>query len=361
MAAPTAEPAVPEPAPTTVAATAGPGWPGTDVAEAIRISRGELGDPHLPFLPQLPDRGIGADAVGRTASLLVDLPVDLQPHGWRLVDRPGRDLARAQALLSRDLNTLADLAGEEDRPSTGLRLSLLGPLSLAAGLHLHNGERALVDAGARRELAESLAAGLGAYLRRAAEAVPGARLVLAVEEPDAERVLRGRIPTASGYRTLRAVPDAEARRTWQLIRDAAAEAGARTVLVLPGVGRPADRAAASAADLALAAGYDGVGLPAAGLQPRDWETVARTVEEGRRIELGLVPLPAPGAQVRQVTALVDSVLRPWRDVGLPLRQLPALAPVPAADLAAAPPATARAVLARLTQTASALEQVAADA
>ncbi|MGH9152319.1 MAG: methionine synthase, partial [Acidimicrobiales bacterium] len=44
-------------------------FPGTDPVEAARVVLGELGD--LPHLPQLPHRGAGADAVGRTASLLV--------------------------------------------------------------------------------------------------------------------------------------------------------------------------------------------------------------------------------------------------------------------------------------------------
>lgn len=367
MPEPTAEP---DPVPSQVTATAGPAWPGTDVAEAIRISRGELGDPHLPFLPQLTARGIGADPVGRTGALLVELPVDLQPHGWRLTDRPGRDQARAEALLSRDLNTLADLAGAEEKPAAGLRLSLLGPLSLAAGLSLHNGERALSDAGARRDVAESLAAGLDAYLRRAAEAVPGARLVLAVEEPDIARVLSGSIPTASGYRTLRSVPAAEVRSSWALLLDAAHNAGARTVLTVPApvsgngraeTGTRADGSTiAAVADLALSAGAEGLGLPGSALRPRDWEAVAAAVEDGGRVELALVPVPGPGGTVSQVTGLVESVLRPWRDVGLPMQSLPALSPVPGADLDRTSPATARAVLTRLTQVADALDQVAKD-
>ena len=64
-----------------------------------RWSRGEL--PDLPYLPELPARGPGADMIGRAAALLVELPVDLQPAGWRLVDRPGRDQARARRVLAR--------------------------------------------------------------------------------------------------------------------------------------------------------------------------------------------------------------------------------------------------------------------
>ncbi len=86
-------------------------WPGTDVRAAIRATFDDLGEPpQLPYLPELPARGPGADMIGRTAALLVDLPVDLQPSGWRLVDHPGRDLKRARSFLSEDLDTLAEVA-----------------------------------------------------------------------------------------------------------------------------------------------------------------------------------------------------------------------------------------------------------
>ena len=62
--------------------------------------------PQLPHLPELPGRGPGADLVGRTAALLVDLHVDMQPSGWRLVDRPGMDERRARAYLGEDLDEL---------------------------------------------------------------------------------------------------------------------------------------------------------------------------------------------------------------------------------------------------------------
>ena len=56
-------------------------WPGTDVVDAVRTSFGELPEPHVPYLPELPGRGPGADLIGRAAALLVDMPVDLQPVG----------------------------------------------------------------------------------------------------------------------------------------------------------------------------------------------------------------------------------------------------------------------------------------
>ena len=61
--------------------------PGTDPAEAVAVVLGEL--PDLPHLPELPARGPGADLTGRTAALLVDLPVETTPAGLE-VRRPAR-------------------------------------------------------------------------------------------------------------------------------------------------------------------------------------------------------------------------------------------------------------------------------
>jgi len=53
--------------------------PGTNPAEAMRVIAGEL--PGFPYLPELPDRGPGADLTGRTAALLVGIPVEVTPRG----------------------------------------------------------------------------------------------------------------------------------------------------------------------------------------------------------------------------------------------------------------------------------------
>src|SRR5882757_1459542 len=82
--------------------------PGTDPAEAVRIILGEL--PELPHLPELPARGPGADLVGRTAGLLVDLPVQTTASGWRLGARSGRDSGRAVGYLSADFDAIEEAA-----------------------------------------------------------------------------------------------------------------------------------------------------------------------------------------------------------------------------------------------------------
>lgn len=337
--------------PGQVTATALGPWPGEDPVEAARIIRGELGSPHLPFLAELPDRGVGSDALGRTASVLEGLAVDAQPFGWRLVDRPGKDLTRARSALSTDINVLADVIGAEDSPAADLKLQLRGPLSLAAGLHLHNGERALIDHGARRDLAASLAAGVGAHLARLATAAPGARLVVQVDEPDIAAVMAGTIPTSSGYRTLRSVAGSEVTESWRLVVDALRSAGAAEIVIaVPEIEAPFDRI--------LAAGADGIAVPLRALTSRQWEQLAGAVEAGKRLWAGVLPVDDPTAGLQRVRQAVETLWRPWRQLGLMPESLGAVRVTPSGGLAGHTPSSATAVLTRLTQLADGLNQLA---
>ncbi len=116
--------------------------PGTDPAEALRVILGEL--PDLPHLPELPGRGPGADLTGRTAALLVDLPVETTPSGWRLAASPGRDLRRARGYLARDLDVLAEVAAGYAGP---FKIQVCGPWTLAATIDLGSDRNpALADA-----------------------------------------------------------------------------------------------------------------------------------------------------------------------------------------------------------------------
>ncbi|WP_353712606.1 hypothetical protein [Arthrobacter sp. K5] len=336
--------------PAQVTATALGPWPGQDPVEATRIIRGELGSPHVPFLAELPDRGVGADAIGRTASLLVDLAVDVQPHGWRIVDRPGRDLVRARSALSTDINVLADIAGEEDSAADEFKVQLRGPLSLAAGLHLHNGERALIDYGARRDIAASLAAGVGAHLAKVSAAVPGARLVVQLDEPDIASVLAGTIPTSSGYRTLRSVAGQEVTELWRVVIDALRGAGAAEIAIaVPEIEAPFERI--------LSAGADAIAVPLRALTTRQWEQLAEALEAGTRLWAGALQADGPGG-VPKASEVVDSVRRPWRQLGLPLAALGTVRVTPSGGLEGQSPAAATEVLTRLTQVADGLNQLA---
>ncbi len=326
-------------------------WPGSDPAEAIRIIRGELGDPHVPFLPELPDRGVGSDAVGRTGSLLVDLALDVQPHGWRLVDRPGKDAQRARSALSTDINILADVAGAEDVSAAELKIQLLGPMSLAANLHLHNGERALLDYGARRDIAESLAAGVADHVRRVSAAVPGAGIVVQVDEPDIASVMAGTIPTASGYRTLRSVAGEEVTAAWRLVIEALKAAGVvETVVSVPEIEAPIERI--------IAAGADGVAVPLRALTTRQWEQLAAAVESGKRVWAGALHIKDPQGRLPRTSDVVESIWKPWRQLGLPASGLAGLRVTPSSGLADFKPSAAKDVLKKLTQVADGLDQLA---
>ncbi|PZR80641.1 MAG: methionine synthase, partial [Candidatus Aeolococcus gillhamiae] len=193
--------------------------PGTDPLEAMRLILDDL--PDLPHLAELPDRGVGADMIGRTAGLLIDLAVDTTTRGWRLADRPGRDLRRAQSLLARDLDALEEAA---DGYQGALKLQVCGPWTMAARLELaRSQEPVLADPGAVRDLTESLAEGVAAHVAGVRARVPGARLLLQVDEPSLPTVLAGEVPSASGFNRVRAVEEADA------------ESGLRAVLSAAGV------------------------------------------------------------------------------------------------------------------------------
>ncbi len=174
--------------------------PGEDAREAAKTVTGSFED--FPFLPELPARGPGADMIGRTAGMLVDLYARVEPSGWRISDRPGRDSRRARSWLGEDLDALEEFTQDYEGP---LKVQAVGPWTLAAALELRNGEVALSDAGACRDLAGSLGEGLRLHLDEVRRRIPGARIVLQLDEPSLTSVLRGQVRTASGYRTHRAV------------------------------------------------------------------------------------------------------------------------------------------------------------
>ncbi len=323
-------------------------WPGTDVLDTMRTTFGELPEPHVPYLPELPARGPGADMLGRAASLLVDLPVDLQPVGWRLVDRPGRDLARAQAWFRQDLDVLAEIADGYAGP---LKLQAAGPWTLAAGLYLPRLERAVVDPGACRDLVGSLAEGLARHVGEVRRLVPGAEVVVQLDEPSLPAVLTGALPTASGFGRLRAVEEPVVVDGLTAVLDAARGAGAVAAVVHCCADAPP-------VPVLARAGADALSLDLSRLGRQGWEDVAVAVEDGVALWAGAVPAAGP---LPSVTAAVDAVWGRWRALGLDATLLSAVVVTPACGLAAGTPADARARLARAVGAASALAERAAEA
>src|SRR4029453_11365890 len=109
---------------------------------------------------------------------------------------------RAREFLARDLDALSDVAADYVGP---FKVQAAGPWTLAAGLERSRGGRAAGDPGARRDLAQSLTEGLIAHAADVAARVPGADLVVQLDEPSLPAVLQGGLPTASGFGKLPAV------------------------------------------------------------------------------------------------------------------------------------------------------------
>ncbi len=323
-------------------------WPGTDSLEAARTVVGELGvDPGLPYLPELPDRGPGADLIGRGAAMLVEMPVDLQPSGWRLVGRGGRDLHRAQTYLTSDIDALAEAADGYRGP---LKVTACGPWTLAGALWLPRGERVVTDRGATRDLAQSLAAGLGDRLRAVARAVPGAQLVVQLDEPSLSAVLAGRLTTASGLGRVRAVETGEASAALRGVAHSCRLAGAASVVVHC---RADDPPLPTLRD----SGADALSLDLASVSGRVWEGLAVAVESGTRLVAGVIDPTRPTVPT---SAVVQSITRPWRSVGLTVEQLRWVDVSPVCGLAGVSPTLARQLTTRTVEVARALTEIAAQ-
>ncbi|MGP4006427.1 methionine synthase [Streptomyces sp. 4N124] len=312
--------------------------PGGDAREAVKTVTGSLED--FPFLAELPARGPGADMIGRTAGLLVEMYARVEPSGWRIGDRPGRDTKRARSWLGQDLDALEEFTqGYEGQ----LKVQAVGPWTLAAALELKNGESVLSDVGACRDLAGSLAEGLREHLAEVQRRVPGAQLVLQLDEPSLTAVLRGQVKTASGYRTHRAVDR-------QIV-----EAGLREVAGVHAGGPVVVHSCAPDVPFALLrrAGMTAISFDFSLLTERDDDVIGEAVEGGTRLFAGVVPgtdgpLSDPAGSVMGVRTL-------WRRLGLsPALLAEAVTVTPACGLAGASPDYARKALAHCVQAARSL-------
>ncbi|MET7971154.1 methionine synthase [Micromonospora sp. NPDC005305] len=302
--------------------------PGTDVAEAQRIVLGEL--PDLPHLPELPARGPGADLIGRTGGLLVELPVELYAARWRIAPRPGKDLRRARDLMERDLDQLAEQAEDYTGP---VKVQAAGPFTLAASLELPIGGRLLRDPGAVRDLAGSLGEGLRGHVAAVARRLPHASVLLQLDEPSLPAALAGRVPTESGFGTHRAV-ESEVART--LLRGVIEAAGAPTVVHCCAPDVPLD--------LIRTAGAVGVALDLALVT--DLDPLGEAIDAGFGLLAGAAPALPPAGRAPTSAQVADRVRRVWDQLGFPRRQLAEQVVVtPACGLAGATPAYVREVLA----------------
>jgi methionine synthase II (cobalamin-independent) len=327
-------------------------WPGTDPMYAARIVMSELGEaPAVPYLPELPARGPGADLIGRAAALLVEMPVDLQPSGWRLVDHPGRDLNRARAFLRQDLDVLAEVT---DGWTGRLKLQVAGPWTLASSLWLPRLERSVVDPGAVRDLIGSLAEGVRRHVQEVARLVPGAQILVQLDEPGISAVLAGSLPTASGFGRLRAMEEPVVVDGLSAVLAAAREAGAAGTVLHSCAGNLPIGALART-------GVDALSLDLAQLGQAGWEELAPVVEGGTQLWAGAVPTDpaALGVALPRPDRVADAVWTPWRRLGLDAATAASVVITPACGLAGALPPVARGMLRLVREAAAVLAERAA--
>ncbi|GAA3054890.1 Cobalamin-independent synthase, Catalytic domain [Actinokineospora globicatena] len=261
--------------------------PGTDPVEAAATVLGEL--PDLPHLPELPARGLGADILGRTAALLVDLAFELVPSGYRVAARPGLDYRRSTDLIRRDLDAIEEAVERLGTPPPVVKVQLAGPWTLTSGLELPRGHRVLTDYGALREFTESLSEGLSRHVAEVRRRL-GTEVVVQLDEPSLPTVLAGAVPTPSGYGTVRAVAEPEARDVLSAVIDAAKKATGQPVVVHCCAPKPPFGLLAAAGAGAIA--FDVPLLGKVGAATLD--AIGEVWDAGTVLFLGVVPSTDPG-------------------------------------------------------------------
>ena len=273
-------------------------WPGVAAREAAEVVVGELAGA-LAHIVELPARGVGADMLGRAAALLVDVAIDTVPRGYRIAARPGAVTRRAVSLLDEDMDAL-----EEAWETAGLRgggrvvkVQAPGPVTLAAGVELANGHRAITDSGAVRDLTASLAEGVATH-----RAALGRRLdtpvVVQFDEPSLPAALGGRL---SGVTSLSPVAALDEAVAVALFDTCVAAVGADVVVHSCTRALPWNLLQRSA--------IDAVSVDAGTLVASDLDGIAAFVESGRTVVLGVVAANAPQRRpsVEEVAAAVVAV------------------------------------------------------
>ncbi|OBK51491.1 methionine synthase, partial [Mycobacterium sp. 1081908.1] len=247
-------------------------WPGTAARGAAEVVVGELAGA-LAHIVELPARGVGADLLGRAGALLVDVAIDTVPRGYRIAARPGAVTRRAVSLLDEDTDAL-----EEAWETAGLRgagrvvkVQAPGPITLAAGLELANGHRAITDPGAVRDLAASLAEGVAAHRASLARRLD-TPVVVQFDEPSLPAALGGQLTGVTALSPVAALDDAVAQG---LLDACVATVGADVLLHSCAPALPWDLLQRSA--------IGGVSVDAGILRAKDLDGIAAFVESGRTV------------------------------------------------------------------------------
>jgi methionine synthase II (cobalamin-independent) len=219
---------------------------------------------------------------------------------------------------------------------------------LAASIELGYGDRTLKDPGAVRDLIASLAEGVAAHVAAVRRRVPGAAMLLQLDEPGLPAALAGSVRTASGFGRLAAVEEQDAEDGLREVIERAAGAAATIVhCCAPDVPYAVLRRAG--------AGAVSVDL---GLMPeRADDAVGETIDAGVGLFLGVVP--GMDTRLPDLKATAAPVRELWRRLGFAAERLPdQVVLTPACGLAGASPGYVRTALARCREAARMLYETA---
>ncbi|WP_344782325.1 vitamin-B12 independent methionine synthase [Gordonia caeni] len=256
--------------------------PGTDPREAAAVVVGELG---LPHLPELPARGVGADLIGRTAGLLVDLPVDYVHRTYRLAAAPTAETRRARDWLRWDLDALEEVweTGGLRGQIPAVKVQACGPFTFAAHTELRGGHKLVRDAGALREVTGSLAAGLREQTAELERRL-GVRVVVQLDEPSVGAVIDGTVTPLTRLDPIAPIPVADVAHALTEL----AEQLHRPVLV--------HDCSPPRWDLLGRLDSCAVSIDLTLLRERDLDRLGELLDAGRVLAAGVVPPADPGIE-----------------------------------------------------------------
>jgi hypothetical protein len=243
--------------------------------------------------------------------------------------------------MSRDLDALEELAGTYEGP---LKIQVCGPWTLAASIELRHGDRALKDPGAVRDLIASLSEGVARHVAEVRRRVPGARVLLQLDEPALPAVLAGTVPTASGFARLRAVEEPLAQDGLRRVIEAAD--------AWPLVHCCARRVPYG---LLRGAGAKGIAVDLSLVPERDDDPIGEAIDAGVALFSGV--LPGVDTALPPLQATAAPVRELWRRLGFPESRLGEQVVItPSCGLAGASPGYARAALTRCREVARTLHE-----
>lgn len=321
--------------------------PGTDISETVRLVVGEC--PQLPYLPELPARGPGADMIGRTAGLLATIDpgfaVQTTTTGWRFADRPGAAVRRAQSWVAQDLDALEEYAADV---TGAIKVSLCGPWTLAANIEVRTGDRALNDPGACSDVTDALVELAGSHVRDLARRLPNASIVVQIDEPSLSAVLTGTVSRQSGWGRLAPVQDVTVVKSLGAITEAIRSAGGRSVIHCCADNVPFDTLRRS--------GVDGFCVDPRRVSPADIEALGLAFEAEMVLMIGIVS--ASDASLSEVSASVEQVRDLSHRIGFPVDEfVEQILLTPTCGMAAASPSYVRSAMSHLRSVSSALTQL----